>query len=47
MFIILSKLPDILRGQANKLLIVAGVVEGLLGGWSTLQGATSALVIDV
>jgi hypothetical protein len=44
MFILASKPPPLLRGKAHQLLIVAPVVEGLLGGWSTLQGATQALV---
>lgn len=32
--------------HGHKLLIVSPFIEGLLGGWSTLQGATSAYVSD-
>ena len=47
MFIMASNPPDILRGQAYKLLIVTPVVEGLSGGWSTVQGAANASVVEV
>lgn len=47
MFIIASDPPEFLRGRAHQLLIVAPVVEGLLGGWSTLQGATQASVSHI
>ncbi|KAI5118105.1 hypothetical protein M0805_005212 [Coniferiporia weirii] len=32
--------------HGHKLLLVAPIVEGLLGGWSTLQSATSAYISD-
>ena len=41
-FIIASNPPTLLRGKAHQLLVLAPAVEGLLGGWSTLQGATQA-----
>jgi len=43
-FIVVSTQPDSLHG--HKLLIVAPIIEGLLGGWPTLQAATSAYVSD-
>ncbi|KAF8583727.1 MFS general substrate transporter [Ramaria rubella] len=46
MFLIASNPPEILRGRAHTLLLVAPVLEGLLGGWSTLQGATHAYISD-
>ncbi len=32
--------------HGHKLLIVSPIIEGFLGGWSTLQGATSAYISD-
>lgn len=32
--------------HGHKLLIISPIIEGLLGGWSTLQSATSAYVSD-
>ncbi|KAF8520540.1 major facilitator superfamily domain-containing protein [Gautieria morchelliformis] len=46
MFILASNPPPLLRGKAHQLLILAPIVEGLLGGWSTMQGATQAYISD-
>ena len=35
-----------LSKHGHKLLIIAPIIEGLLGGWTTLQSATSAYVSD-
>jgi len=43
-FIVVSTRTESLHG--HKLLIVAPIIEGLLGGWSTLQAATSSYVSD-
>ncbi|TDL25823.1 hypothetical protein BD410DRAFT_837280 [Rickenella mellea] len=43
-FILVSTPGSVFASHGHKLLIVAPMIEGLLGGWSTLQGATSAYV---
>lgn len=45
-FILVSTPHTPFSGHGHKLLIVAPFIEGLLGGWSTLQGATTAYVSD-
>ncbi|KAF9532509.1 major facilitator superfamily domain-containing protein [Crepidotus variabilis] len=45
-FILVSTPGSILSRHGHKLLIVAPVLEGLLGGWSTLQSTTSAYISD-
>ena len=46
-FFVLASLPHTpLSSHAHKLLLVAPVIEGLLGGWSTLQSAISAYISD-
>lgn len=45
-FILVSTPHSIFAAHGHKLLIVTPIIEGLLGGWSTLQGATSAYVSD-
>ncbi|RDB26264.1 putative membrane protein C14C4.07 [Hypsizygus marmoreus] len=46
MFILVSTPSSIFATHGHKLLVVAPVIEGLLGGWSTLQSATSAYLSD-
>lgn len=46
MFILVSLPGSPLATHGHKLLIISPIIEGLLGGWSTLQGATSAYVSD-
>lgn len=46
MFILVSTPNSPLSSHGHKLLIVAPVIEGLLGGWSTLQSATTAYISD-
>ncbi|KAJ7723459.1 major facilitator superfamily domain-containing protein [Mycena maculata] len=45
-FILASTPSSPLSAHGHKLLIVAPVIEGLLGGWSTLHSATSAYISD-
>ena len=45
-FILVSTPHSPFATHGHKLLIVAPIIEGLLGGWSTLQGATSAYISD-
>ncbi|KAI0759595.1 MFS general substrate transporter [Trametes elegans] len=45
-FILVSTPHSIFAAHGHKLLIVSPVLEGLLGGWATLQAATSAYVSD-
>ncbi|THH32642.1 hypothetical protein EUX98_g1534 [Antrodiella citrinella] len=45
-FILVSTPHSIFAAHGQLLLIIAPIIEGLLGGWSTLQGATSAYVSD-
>ncbi|KAI0084119.1 MFS general substrate transporter [Irpex rosettiformis] len=45
-FILVSTPHSIFARYGNVLLVVAPTIEGLLGGWSTLQGATSAYISD-
>lgn len=45
-FIFVSTPSSPLSRHGHKLLLVAPVIEGLLGGWSTLQSATSAYISD-
>lgn len=46
MFILVSNPQSPFSSHGHKLLIVAPIVEGLLGGWSTLQSTTSAYISD-
>ncbi|KAK0469666.1 major facilitator superfamily domain-containing protein [Desarmillaria tabescens] len=46
MFILVSTPHSPLSSHGHKLLIIAPIIEGFLGGWSTLQSATSAYVSD-
>ena len=46
MFILVSTPHSIFAAHGHKLLIVSPIIEGLCGGWSTLQAATSAYVSD-
>lgn len=43
-FILVSTPHSIFASHGHKLIIIAPIIEGLLGGWSTLQAATSASV---
>ena len=45
-FILVSTPSSPLSHHGHKLLLLAPVIEGLLGGWSTLQSATSAYLSD-
>ncbi|KAJ7126951.1 major facilitator superfamily domain-containing protein [Mycena epipterygia] len=45
-FILASTPSSPLSSHGHKLLLIAPVIEGLLGGWSTLQSATSAYISD-
>ncbi|OSC98523.1 MFS general substrate transporter [Trametes coccinea BRFM310] len=45
-FILVSTPHSIFAAHGHKLLVVSPVIEGLLGGWATLQAATSAYVSD-
>lgn len=45
-FILVSTPHSPFAAHGHKLLIISPIVEGLLGGWSTLQGATMAYVSD-
>ncbi|KAJ7664699.1 major facilitator superfamily domain-containing protein [Mycena rosella] len=45
-FILASTPSSPFSSHGNKLLIIAPVIEGLLGGWSTLQSGTSAYISD-
>ncbi|KAI0833783.1 major facilitator superfamily domain-containing protein [Trametes gibbosa] len=45
-FILVSTPHSIFAVHGHKFLIVSPIIEGLLGGWSTLQAATSAYVSD-
>ncbi|KAJ7170723.1 hypothetical protein C8R43DRAFT_980730 [Mycena crocata] len=45
-FILASTPSSPLSSHGHKLLLVAPIIEGLLGGWSTLQSATSAYISD-
>ncbi|THH32789.1 hypothetical protein EUX98_g1421 [Antrodiella citrinella] len=45
-FILVSTPHSIFAAHGHKFLIVSPLIEGVLGGWSTLQGATSAYVSD-
>ncbi|GLB40407.1 putative MFS general substrate transporter [Lyophyllum shimeji] len=45
-FILVSTPSSPFSSHGHKLLILAPVFEGLLGGWSTLQSATSAYLSD-
>jgi MFS family permease len=46
MFILVSTPSSPLSKHGHKLLIVAPIIEGLLGGYSTLQSGTSAYLSD-
>ncbi|KAI0364325.1 MFS general substrate transporter [Pilatotrama ljubarskyi] len=45
-FILVSTPHSIFAAHGHKLLIFSPIIEGLLGGWVTLQAATSAYVSD-
>ncbi|KAF8896306.1 major facilitator superfamily-domain-containing protein [Infundibulicybe gibba] len=45
-FILVSTPNSVMSSHGHKLLLIAPVIEGLLGGWSTLQSATSAYISD-
>lgn len=45
-FILISTPHSIFATHGHKLLIISPFIEGLLGGYSTLQGATSAYISD-
>ncbi|KAJ7475891.1 major facilitator superfamily domain-containing protein [Mycena latifolia] len=45
-FILSSTPSSPLSSHGHKLLLIAPVIEGLLGGWSTLASATSAYISD-
>ncbi|KAH8093706.1 MFS general substrate transporter [Cristinia sonorae] len=45
-FILVSTPHSIFAAHGHKFLVVSPIIEGLLGGWTTLQGATSAYVSD-
>ncbi|KIK63023.1 hypothetical protein GYMLUDRAFT_57781 [Collybiopsis luxurians FD-317 M1] len=45
-FILVATPGSILAAHHHKLLVVAPLIEGLLGGWSTLHAATSAYLSD-
>ena len=45
-FILVSTPHSIFAAHGHKLLIISPILEGLLGGWATLQGATTAYVSD-
>ncbi|EKM57891.1 uncharacterized protein PHACADRAFT_251794 [Phanerochaete carnosa HHB-10118-sp] len=45
-FILVSTPHSPFAAHGHKLLIISPIVEGALGGWSTLQGATMAYVSD-
>ncbi|TBU42587.1 major facilitator superfamily domain-containing protein [Dichomitus squalens] len=46
MFILVSTPHSIFAAHGHKLLIISPIIEGLCGGWATLQAATSAYVSD-
>ncbi len=46
MFILVSTPHSIFAAHGHKLLIISPIIEGLFGGWATLQAATSAYVSD-
>lgn len=45
-FILVSTPSSPFSAHGHKLLVLAPILEGLLGGWSTLQSATSAYLSD-
>jgi MFS family permease len=45
-FILVSSPGNPLSKYGHKLLLIAPITEGLMGGWSTLQSATSAYISD-
>lgn len=45
-FILVSMPNTPLSSHGHKLLILAPIIEGTLGGWSALQGATTAYISD-
>ncbi|RPD54326.1 MFS general substrate transporter [Lentinus tigrinus ALCF2SS1-7] len=45
-FILVSTPHSIFAAHGHKLLIISPIIEGLCGGWSTLQAATSAYISD-
>ena len=45
-FILVSTPHSIFAAHGHKLLIISPIIEGLCGGWATLQAATSAYISD-
>ncbi|KAI0749970.1 major facilitator superfamily domain-containing protein [Daedaleopsis nitida] len=45
-FILVSTPHSVFAAHGHKLLIVSPIIEGLCGGWATLQAATSAYISD-
>ncbi|KAI0636128.1 MFS general substrate transporter [Trametes polyzona] len=45
-FILVSTPHSVFAAHGHKFLIISPVIEGLLGGWATLQAATSAYISD-
>ncbi|KAG2131332.1 major facilitator superfamily-domain-containing protein [Suillus clintonianus] len=45
-FILVSTPHSPLAAHSHKLLILAPIIEGSLGGWSTLTGANTAYIVD-
>lgn len=45
-FILVSTPRNPLAAHSHKLLILAPIIEGLLGGWSSLAGANTAYIAD-
>ena len=46
MFILVSTPHSIFAAHGHKLLVISPIIEGLFGGWATLQATTSAYVSD-
>lgn len=46
MFIVVSMPSSPFSGYGHRLLVIAPIIEGLLGGWSTVQSASSAYISD-
>ncbi|RDX44016.1 hypothetical protein OH76DRAFT_1541666 [Lentinus brumalis] len=45
-FILVSTPHSVFAAHGHKLLIISPIIEGLCGGWATLQAATSAYISD-
>ncbi|KAH0585168.1 hypothetical protein H2248_008424 [Termitomyces sp. 'cryptogamus'] len=46
MFILVSTPSSLFATHGHKLLVLAPIIEGILGGWSTLQSTTNAYLSD-